>query len=230
MRTTLGFVLGSCVLVVGAGVGLACGSTSDGDLLANAGDAGADGTTSTTDGSPTGDAAGATDSGPLIDGAVLDGTVADANLVPLDGGTTSDAGPGGSTSSLACGAASCTIPGQVCCASRAGAGTFAFACENGASCPVVDAGPGTNPPVALACTSAANCAPTEICCVQLQGNVATSACMTDTACKNLSGDKAVLCDPMQPTVGCAVGQPCSSKNIADWKLPNGFGTCGGQGN
>lgn len=228
MRSNLPFSLWFPVLTASVGLAVACGSTSDAELLTPPADGGADATTtSTPDGSTTTNDGGTTsDSGATGDGATLDA----GPLVPSDGGITTDAGPGGSTTALSCGAASCTIPGQVCCASRVSGGTFSFACVNGTSCPVVDAGAGGNPPTALACTSAANCAVGEVCCVQLQGNAATSACMTDTACQNLSGDKAVLCDPMQPTVGCQAGPPCSSKNIADWRLPNGFGTCGGQGN
>jgi hypothetical protein len=30
--------------------------------------------------------------------------------------------------------------------------------------------------------------------------------------------------------GCAANEPCSTKNIGDWRLPQTLGTCGGQGN
>lgn len=206
---------------------IACGSSGDAEV-APAGDGGPE-----TSIVPGGD--GGTNNNTGTDGAVANppdtGTPTPDASSTRDGGTTSDAGPGGNTTSLTCGAATCTIPGQTCCATLTNQSTFTFACEPGAACPGADAGGNGPIPVGLACASAANCASGEVCCIVLDNNdVMTSACRTEAVCANSTGASAVLCDPATPSVGCPVGAPCSSDKIDDWDLPNGFGTCGGQGN
>jgi hypothetical protein len=141
--------------------------------------------------------------------------------------------PGGSTSALSCGTASCVIPGESCCLTETG-GAFSFSCVVGSSCPAAagDAGPGGNGngqngnTATLQCTSAANCAAGTVCCVSAPNNGTTSS-ECKTSC---TGDVAQLCDPNAATTGCAAAQPCSSRNIGDWGLPQTFATCGGKGN
>jgi hypothetical protein len=139
-----------------------------------------------------------------------------------DGGTLADGGPGGTTTSITCGTTTCALPGQVCCVyDTDGAQTFTFTCVTGTTCPAL---PNTedNPP-ALSCASAANCAATDVCCLtQAQDDSLSSACKPADQC---TGDSVVLCDPAQPNVGCQAPDECSSNDIKDWNLPNGYGFC-----
>lgn len=212
---------------------LACGTTANPDVFEGAPDGSADGAVTGTGTSPTGTASDSgTGTTTLPDGAVVTNA---GTPGPLDAGVVADAGPGGNTSSLTCGTASCAIPSQVCCSTRAqGGASFQFSCVTGAACPVPDAGPGSGGgggrPTTLKCTSNANCAANEVCCITQNNNTTGSSCMTQAACDGAPGDTAVLCDPANPAVGCPAADPCSSDNINDWRLPPGFGTCGGVGN
>jgi hypothetical protein len=160
-----------------------------------------------------------------------------------------DAGPGGNTSSLACGNATCAIPGQVCCLTPT-AGGVAYGCEIGTMCAIPDAGAGNNggnnaadggngngngnggapdvSVVTLACTDTANCPAGSVCCATRSDATGTvSACQTGTTC-SAKGNAAQLCDPTAPAAsnGCPAGQPCTSANVKDLGLPASFGICG----
>jgi hypothetical protein len=228
MRTTLGIVFSLGAL--GGAWLFACGSSDDKPIPAPE-NGGTDGSI-TVDGSGPGSEGGVT---PGTDGSsTLDGTTTtDAPVVNTDpdGGTTTEAGPGGTTTSITCGATSCAIPGSVCCVyDNNGAPTFTFTCVTATDggCPQVN---GTNDhPPALSCTSFANCNPGDVCCVTLNNNDdVSSTCVPAAQCEN--GDTAVLCDPSAPDGGgCPPADPCDNNNINDWNLPRGFGTCGGKGN
>lgn len=199
------------VVSVGA-VAICCGGAAETGVTDGA-DAGGEGGASS-------DAAGANDGARGAPGAVV-----------ADGGTGAEAGaPGGTTSTLLCGSATCLIPTESCCLSSVNS-TFAFACVVGATCPAASGsgdggGNGQNGDTAsLKCTSAANCAAGTVCCVSAPNNGATSECKPSCAPMD-----AQLCDPAAATTGCAPAEPCSSRKIDDWGLPPTFGTCGGKGN
>lgn len=214
MKKQLGFgLVALCGLVVGT---LACGSSSSDEVFAAA-DAGSG---SGSDGSSVG--TGVDDGGSTAQGG-------DGGVKGDDGGTATDASPGGTTTALTCGTTSCSIPAQTCCTTRTAASSFDFFCVNGGTCPTVVTEAGTTKPVALGCSSAANCASGEECCLTSANGGTTSSCKPNGTCSGGGGDTALLCDPANPTAGCPTGEPCSSKNIAEWRLPNGFGTCGGEG-
>lgn len=142
-----------------------------------------------------------------------------------DGGSSTDAGPGGTVDTLACGATACALPAETCCVTNdTKTNTFGFSCTSGASCKA-NAGA-----VTLECSGPANCAGGSVCCVaQTSTGETTSACRP--TCASGGGvDRAILCDPAAPSVGCPAGAPCSASSIDEWSLPNGFGTCGGKGN
>lgn len=76
---------------------------------------------------------------------------------------------------------------------------------------------------ALKCSTTADCASGQVCCVQRAGAQNVSVCSA-TGC---TSSQAQLCDPLAPASGCPSGASCSSNNIGDWRLPGAFGTCGG---
>lgn len=200
------------VLVIVGTAAIGCGGSDASGVFTAATDAAADGTTA-------GDGASSSGEG---------GVSPDAGWV-RDGGAGGEAGPGGNTAQLPCGSTSCNIPGETCCVvrPRSRPPSFTYACAAGSTCPVpADGGSATE----LACSSAANCAPGSVCCVRDDGQRVWSECAA--ACTGGAGGvaSAQLCDPTAPQVGCAANAPCSSANIADWGLPQGFGTCGGRGN
>lgn len=209
MRVTYIFVVGS---MAASAIALACGSSGDSDLILPAGDAGgADGASSSSSGS-TGSG------GPREAGA--GGVTADGGIDPPN------AAPGGDTTQVACGSASCPIPAETCCVSDTPNG-LAYACVAGATCPQATGGGNTT---ALKCTSSANCGGGTVCCVTQNNGTTSSECKT--TCTNTGGgDTAQLCDPAKADAGgCPTNAPCSNDNIGDWGLPNTFGTCGGRGN
>jgi hypothetical protein len=57
------------------------------------------------------------------------------------------------------------------------------------------------------------------------GNDTTSSC--EATCMQ---NQAQLCDKNAMDAGCAPGVRCSSNNIGDWGLGQGYATCGGKGN
>jgi hypothetical protein len=202
-------------------IGLGCGGASATDVTtAPPGDGGL--------------ADGASSSGASSSGASSSSGGSSSGSVGPDGGLNPpDAGPGGTTSQITCGATSCAIATEVCCVSRTNAGT-AYGCATGTTCPGAGGGDGGGggggggggDVVALKCSGAANCAPGTVCCVDQTNNGATSACLP-----SCGQGQAQLCDPTAGTAtGCAVNQPCSSNNIGDWGLPRTYATCGGKGN
>lgn len=167
---------------------------------------------------------------PLSDGGAEDG--APASLAPgavLDGGTSAEAGPGGDTGGMTCGAVRCPTSGAICCAYPSQRGdAFSYLCVGGATCPVADAGRGDpQTPTVLGCTTTSNCAIGTVCCIHT--NEQNEGAQSSTsACRPTCTDKeAQLCDPAAATTGCAASAPCSSENIASWELPPTFATCGG---
>ncbi len=128
-------------------------------------------------------------------------------FVTGDGGDAGSDAPSGPT----CGSTQCQTT-DTCCVSSVGS----FTCL--ATCPAQQSG---NAVAALQCTSSADCA-NGVCCMQQTNGNTTSACapQCDT-------NQVQLCDPASADAGCPATEPCSSSNIADWKLPQSFGTCGG---
>jgi hypothetical protein len=200
------------LLVTGSGTWVACGGASGSDVLGAPGaddaGAGADGTaTILPDGGPpvaTGSDSGTSDAAPPRGG---------------DGGTLADAGPGGTTTSLACGATSCAIPAETCCVARTGGGAASYSCVTGFTC----AAAGGPTATALRCSGAANCPANQVCCVSAFNNGAASECQA--AC---TSRQAQLCDVNAGATGCPPADPCSSANIGDWRLPLTYATCGGK--
>ena len=151
---------------------------------------------------------------------------ADDAGVTADGGVDPpDAGPGGDTTRIACGATSCPIPAETCCVSELNTGgDTSFSCVAGATCPPV---PGGGDTAALKCSSGANCPSGTVCCIRVvAGDHAASECKA--AC---GSDEARLCDLKAGDAGCTPAEPCSNSNIDDWgKLPETYATCGGKQN
>lgn len=154
---------------------------------------------------------------------------AGAGGVTADGGIDpADAGPGGDTANVACGATTCPIPAEICCVSDVPNGGRGYVCVAGATCPTPAGGGDTT---ALQCTSAANCAAGTVCCVKQDKGVTASACQPSCGGGTGGGDTAQLCDRGAPDGGgCPASAPCSNENIGDWGLPRTFATCGGRGN
>ena len=166
------------------------------------------------------------DGGPGVDGGAggqdgsTTGTV-DASVF-AEGGSPSDAGPGGTTAAIACGNASCALPASACCVytSQNPPPPFTYVCSP--QCPQA---PGSDGLAQLKCSGAANCPSTQVCCVSRTNTGSASECKA--AC---TGNDAQLCDPRSAQAGCPANAPCSSDKIGDWRLPPTFGTCGGRVN
>jgi hypothetical protein len=133
------------------------------------------------------------------------------------------AGPGGSTTMLACGATTCAIPADTCCVSELANRQTSYDCVTTATCPRPSGGGST---AALKCSGQANCASGTVCCVQESNGNASSECRP--AC---GSGEAQLCDPAASSGGgCPGFMRCSSDNISDWgNLPRTYATCGGRG-
>ena len=192
---------------------LGCGGASPSDVTIAPGDGGADGASGDGASSAEGGSSGFTDAAPKP------GT---------SGGAANDGGPGGSATQLPCGTATCALATDFCCVyqNQNAPPEFLFGCASGSACP---AQAGAKDPTALLCSGAANCGPGAVCCVRDDGNRVWSECAA-TCTDSASTKAAQLCDPAAPATGCAASAPCSSKNIGDWNLPNGYATCGGRGN
>ena len=220
----LRLAFGGVVVVSAVAFWVGCGSSSD-DSLINAGnDGGSEASTTPPPPPPPPNPpppppSDAGDAGTLPDGAIA-----------ADGGTNiQDAGPGGDTTSLPCGAATCAIPSQSCCVANTNGGRN-YLCVVGpaTNCPVPDAG-GQPEVVALKCSSSANCAATEQCCANVgAGGIAQSSCVPWGTCGSADAgagnEHAVFCTLDAGNVGCDAGVTCVQNN--DWGLPKNFGTCG----
>jgi hypothetical protein len=122
--------------------------------------------------------------------------------------------PDGGATMLACGPnLSCNLQVEQCCV-QTGNGPPKYTCA--ATCP--------QNATALKCRSAADCG-NDVCCASNTQPV-TSQCKPQCAPK-----EAQLCDPdpkAPPKASyCGDAGACSSANIGDWGLPQGYGTCGG---
>ena len=154
---------------------------------------------------------GSTDTGTNGDGSANDSGLGDASN---DGSTTSD---GGGSLKITCGPQLTCTAQQTCCVSQGG--QTMYSCVGG-SCPMGQ--------TALKCAKTSDCAMGNVCCAHIdQMNNVTSQCLQ--ACPNTPND-AQLCSNMDMPTGCAMNVMCSSNNIGDWNLPNGFATCGGKAN
>lgn len=198
-----------------------CGGSTSVDLTPDGGAGGDDGSAAAND-------ASLTDSSPADAASTFD-----ANGPPVftsDGGAPLDAGPGGNTTSIACGSTTCALPAQTCCVYPFAnpPPDFSYSCATGAGCPDAGGGGGGGGGnvTALKCSGAANCPASTVCCVS-QTNAGTSSDCQTACTKN----QAQLCDPAAMPSGCAGDAgACSNANIGDWGLPGSFGTCGGKGN
>lgn len=164
------------------------------------------------------------------DGAADADAATDAQLNADSGNTVTDAGPGGDGAVLSCGTAQCQLPAETCCiyADLSPPPPFYVACSNGASCPLlVDAGFDAAPPVALQCESQANCQGALACCITSTNDGGSISAHCANSC-NGGQSNALLCDPTAADAGCPADAGCSTVNIGTWRLPAGFGTCGGK--
>jgi hypothetical protein len=205
-----------------------CGGDDNATGPTTPGDGGGADATTAPDGSPADDASGAADTATASDTGT-GGSFTDAPpTATTDGGGSNDAGPGGNTSTITCGSASCSLAGSFCCVynNKNPPPEFVFGCATGSGCPTRA---GAKSPIALACSSAANCPASTVCCLKDDGNTIRSECAA-TCVDSSNVTTAQLCDPSAATTGCPSSDPCSSDNINDWKLPNGFATCGGKSN
>lgn len=209
-------------VAVGSGLAVwACGSDGDGnaDLVAQSEDGGAASSSSGATSSSGSSGSSATNKDGGGDGGSSGALGGDGGIDPPD------AGPGGSTSAITCGATSCALPAEQCCVSSVpGPGNLSYGCiaASDAGCPQPDGGGDVT---SLKCSAQANCPASTVCCVRQTNNGAASECKATCA-----GTEAQLCDPNAATTGCAAQIPCSSKNVTDWGLPNTYATCGGKGN
>ncbi len=215
------------VVAVGSGIAVwACGSDELGSDLTSQSDGGASSSSSSSSGA-TSSTSSSGSSGTASDGGSGDaGDGGSSGALGGDGGVDPpDAGPGGSTTSITCGATSCALPAQQCCASQVpGPGNLGWACvaASDAGCPPP---PGGGDVTSLKCSAQANCPTNTVCCVRQTNDGAASECKA--SCTN---NEAQLCDPNAVPTGCSQQNACSSKNIGDWGLPNTYATCGGKGN
>ncbi|MGH7298077.1 MAG: hypothetical protein ACRELB_24265 [Polyangiaceae bacterium] len=216
-----GILLG-CVSLSGLLAGFACGGTAT-NLPGN----GDGGTASSSSGS-----SGAGSSGGGSSGAGSSSGSASSSGAGSSSGNGSSSGAGSSGASsgvgtgdagattIACGAATCSLPSQLCCVTQAGGGGgggFTYACVSGSTCPT--SGGGGNPPVGLQCTSTEACATGDVCCFDGTTNTATCA----PTCNG--NNTTQLCDPNAASSGCPQGQPCQAGGVDG--LPQSQGTCGG---
>ena len=154
----------------------------------------------------------------------------DSQLNPDTGNTLGDAGPGGDGAVLSCGSAQCALPAETCCIYEDlnPPPPFYVACANGAACPLLlDAGFDASPPVALQCESQANCQGALTCCITSTMDGGSISAHCSNSC-NGGESNALLCDPTAADAGCPADAGCSTSNIGTWRLPAGFGTCGGK--
>lgn len=230
MRTNSLLAYAAVTIGCGLAVWAGCGSDEstatpgDGDGGASSSGGSSSGTTSS---SGAASSSGGSSSGGTNDGGDGGGSSSGGGG---DGGVNPpDAGPGGDTTKLTCGATTCALPAQQCCvADLPGQNNIGYGCAaaSDAGCPRPDGGGGGGGDVtSLKCSGAANCPANTKCCVRSTNGGASSECKAD--CGN---NEAQLCDPNATTTGCPQQDPCSNDNIGDWGLPNTYATCGGQGN
>lgn len=215
-------LLFGAVVVGAAGTVWACGSDDEGTGIVTQSDGGGGSSTSS---SGAGSSSGASSSGGSSSGSsgTNDGGTSSGALGGDGGIDPPDAGPGGDTTKVNCGATSCALATDLCCASELGGGARAYGCANAdAGCPAPSGGGDV---AALTCSAQANCPANTVCCVRQTGAGAASACKA--AC---DGNEAQLCDPNATDAGCPQSDPCSNDNIGDWVLPDTYATCGGKGN
>jgi hypothetical protein len=160
-----------------------------------------------------------------------------AGAVVADGGSGPgiDAHPGGTTSNLPCGSATCRIPTESCCVVDPGNGP-SYSCVVGTLCPsphavsnsgtVGQGATGTNngngpTVVTLQCGGAANCPDGEVCCAQTTDNATSSTCK-----QVCNANEVQLCDPSAAVTRCPTVQPCTTSGASDLGLPASFGACG----
>mgnify|MGYP001599631785 FL=1 len=146
---------------------------------------------------------------------LLAGCTADTFVAAGDAGADGAVDGGGS---LLCGASTCKSTDTCCIYTNNGAAKYQ--CESACSAPK-----NGDQLSALSCTSTADCGG-EVCCIRRSNGGNVSTC--EIACSPVKNE-VQLCDPSAQNPGCPAVAPCSSNNVADWGLPSGFGTCGGQG-
>lgn len=223
--TRLACIATALVLAAAALVPFGCGGSESDEIVVDQ-DGGQDGVAADTNkpafdggGIPDANGTDSSDSGSLADGQVLDG-----------GTNPTDAGPGGNTTALPCGAVSaCPINGARCCVyptSADGGTSISYACIGASTCP--DGVDGGQTATVLGCTGSANCAAAQVCCVKTNDDNEGLQSATSVCKASCSNNEAQLCDPAAAAPGCvADAGACSSTSILLWNLPATFGTCGG---
>ncbi len=157
-----------------------------------------------------GDSFASTDAATPQDSGASDAT--DGSSV--DGGVADDAG----LPRLGCGTSTCKL-GETCCLYTSSGSGPQYECHF--NCPAPQGGAQLSE---LRCNGAADCNLGQVCCIHRNGGMNQSSCSL-TPC---TGNDVQLCDPSAQDPGCPPSASCSSNNIADWNLPDTFGTCGGR--
>jgi len=144
---------------------------------------------------------------PAKDASSPDATSPDAGRSPLGK-------PGGNTSTLPCGDATCAIPTQACCAYRTtGQTTFLASCA--ATCP--PAGGTTDRVSTIKCSGGFNCAVGDRCCYSTNGT------SSEISCKASCGSGEVsLCDPGAANQ-CGLNRTC--RRFGNDTMPQSYGYC-----
>jgi len=153
-------------------------------------------------------------------GVRKEGGSPDGPMVPtfVDGGTDPPSpGPGGNTTAMPCGAATCVLPLHQCCIGGYSMTPpfFTFACVTGDQCPML----ADDTIAGLHCSGNANCAQGTVCCIRTPA-MKTAFARCQMSC---GAGEAQLCDAKAGDT-CITGT-CKSDNISKWGLPPSYGVC-----
>jgi hypothetical protein len=144
-----------------------------------------------------------------------------AVVVVADGGHDTGGKAGGDASHLPCGAGTCVLPGEVCCALLTRASwdklDADFACVAGSECPPAPPGPPDEHGVAaISCTLDANCGAGSACCVATSESPDGSFMVTTSCRASCSADTQHACDPSLPTLtACEHDMICEPLDVPE---------------
>jgi hypothetical protein len=139
-------------------------------------------------------------------------------VASMDAGmpSTSSGSPG--TGPMACGAATCMAPRQICCASAANG---AADCVSRGFCPT-----GSD---VFTCSSATNCRSGEVCCLTLAAAKGGDLAQCQSGCVSPPGGASVLYQVCLTTSECPTGQECKQTMDAAFPIcvPSALASDGG---
>lgn len=129
--------------------------------------------------------------------------------------------PSGPSGTVACGSSACNVATEQCCVTFGGGGPGSGPGADGACVPVGKC----NGDIALSCASGKNCPGGQVCCADLNGDVASATCQT--TCVGGFGPGA---PPPPGPAGDGSVQLCASdsecpKGMTCRQTPLGFGVC-----